>query len=169
MKERTEDDINALAPITMRLGRKDYLVPPLAVSPQREWRKKYCTELAPVIDRLDAKVDPKTMLQGLTASLLQFPEKLLNLLFDYREFGYTLECLSTEGVEAKHLQTQFLQRLADGALTEAPDFPRAEILATATEEQIASAFSAVMAVAFPFAPQLATARNLLKATESLQA
>lgn len=166
MKERTESDILSCASIEVTLGKKKYLVPPLAVNPNREWRKKYCLQLAPIVDTLNVKLDTKSMLQGLTASLLQFPEKLVDLIFDYREYGYALECLSNEGVKDRDLYGAFLKLLAAGAppLPEAPDFPRADILATATEEQIAGAFSAIMSVAFPFTPQLATVRNLLKAT-----
>jgi hypothetical protein len=166
MKERSESEILSCAPIEVTLGKKKYSLPPLAVNPCREWRKEYYLQLAPIIDTLNVKLDPKSMLQGLTASLLQFPEKLINLMFDYREYGYALECLSAEGVKDRDLHVAFLKLLkaaSETPLVEAPDFPRADILATATEEQIAGAFSAIMSVAFPFTPQLATVRNLLKA------
>lgn len=165
MKERSESDILSCAPIEVTLGKTKYPIPPLAVNPNREWRKKYCLQLAPIIDTLNVRLDPKSMLQGLTASLLQFPEKLADLVFDYREYGYALQCLSDEGVKDRDLYPAFMKLLAaDTPLPEAPDFPRADILATATEEQIAGAFSAIMSVAFPFTPQLATVRNLLTAT-----
>jgi hypothetical protein len=164
MKERTESDVLSGAPIEVQLGKKKYSLPPLAVNPNREWRKKYCVLLAPIIDTLNVKLDPKSMLQGLTASLLQFPEKLSDLMFDYREYGYALECLSKDGVEDRDLYREFLKLLDPGPLPECPDFPRDVILATATEEQIAGSFSAIMSVAFPFTPQLATVRNLLTAS-----
>ena len=168
MKERTETEILSCAPIEVTLGKKKYSIPPLAVNPCREWRKEYYLQLAPVIDTLNVKLDAKSMMQGLTASLLQFPEKLINLMFDYREYGYALECLSNEGVKDRDLHAAFLKLLSDVPgmpLPEAPDFPRADILATATEEQIAGAFSIIMSVAFPFTPQLATVRNLLQANK----
>lgn len=169
MKERTDTEILSRAAIDLKLGAKSYPIPPLAVNFQREWRKKYCADLAPIIAALEIKLDAKSILQGLTASLLQFPEKLLDLLFDYREYGYAVETLSKQGIKDRDLHAEFIKLLNAGPLPEAPDLPRADILATATEEQIASGFAAIMTVAFPFSPQLATARNLLKANATLQA
>jgi len=128
MKPRTEDDILSHAPISVKLGDKDYSIPLLAVQAQREWRKKLFAELAPILAAFNLTVEAKTMAAGLTASLLTFPEKLVDLVFLY-----------------------------------APGLPKDEILASATEEQIAVAFSAIMAVAFPFVPQLGMVRSLLRA------
>jgi hypothetical protein len=58
----------------------------------------------------------------------------------------------------------FPDKLCDLVFAYAPDLPKDEILAKATEEQIASAFSAIMGVAFPFIPQLGMVTNLLRAT-----
>jgi hypothetical protein len=127
MKPRTEDEILAQAPLEVILGKEKYPIPLLAVKPQREWRKKLFAELAPILAAFNFKVDGKSMTDGLTAALLQFPEKLTELVFAY-----------------------------------APDLPQETILESATEEQIAAAFSAIMAVAFPFLPQLATATTLLR-------
>jgi hypothetical protein len=137
MKARTEDDILSRAPIVVKLGDKEYSIPLLAVMAQREWRKKLFAELAPLLEAFNFTVDGKSMASGLTAALLNFPDKLCDLVFAY-----------------------------------APDLPKEEILEKATEEQIASAFSAVMAVAFPFIPQLGMVTNLLrnvpKSTPTLQ-
>lgn len=127
MKPRTEDEILARSPIKTRLGEKEYDISPLAVMPQREWRKKLFAELAPILAAFNFKVDGKSMAEGLTAALLNFPEKLCDLVFAY-----------------------------------APDLPKEEILEKATEEQIAVAFSAIMAVAFPFVPQLGMVTTLLR-------
>jgi hypothetical protein len=129
MKARTEDDILSRAPITTKLGDKDYSIPLLAVMAQREWRKNLFAELVPLLDSFKSKADGQSMQTGLTAALLNFPEKLCDLVFAY-----------------------------------APTLPKEEILANATEEQIASAFSAIMGVAFPFLPQLGMVTNLLRAT-----
>jgi len=133
MKPRTEDEILARSPIKTRLGEKDYDISPLAVMPQREWRKNLFAELAPILESFNFRVDSKSMAEGLTAALLTFPEKLCELVFAY-----------------------------------APDLPKDEILAQATEEQIAVAFSAIMAVAFPFIPQLGMVTNLLRSANSPQ-
>jgi hypothetical protein len=129
MKARTEDDILSRAPIVVKLGDKEYSIPLLAVMAQREWRKTLFAELVPILDSFKSKVDGKSIQTGLAAALLNFPEKLCDLLFAY-----------------------------------VPDLPKEEILANATEEQIASAFSAIMGVAFPFLPQLGMVTDLLRAT-----
>ena len=129
MKARTEDDILSRAPITTKLGDKDYSIPLLAVMAQREWRKNLFAELVPLLDSFKSKADGQSIQTGLTAALLNFPEKLCDLVFAY-----------------------------------APALPKEEILEHATEEQIASAFSAIMGVAFPFLPQLGMVTNLLRAT-----
>jgi hypothetical protein len=133
MKPRTEDDIIARTPLSIKLGDTDYSIPLLAVLSQREWRKNLFAELAPILESFNLKVDGSTMANGLTAALLTFPDKLCELVFAY-----------------------------------APDLPKDEILANATEEQIATAFSAIMGVAFPFIPQLGMVTNLLRATAIAQ-
>jgi hypothetical protein len=133
MKARTEDDILSRAPITAKLGDKDYSIPLLAVMAQREWRKNLFAELVPLLDSFKSKVDGQSIKTGLTAALLNFPDKLCDLVFAY-----------------------------------APDLPKEEILADATEEQIASAFSAIFGVAFPFLPQLGMVTDLLRATAASQ-
>jgi hypothetical protein len=127
MKPRTEDEILARTPLKVKLGEKEYDVPLLAVMAQREWRKKLFAELAPILASFNFQVNGASMVQGLTASLLNFPDKLAEMVFAY-----------------------------------APDLPKDEILAQATEEQIAHAFSAIMAVAFPFLPQLGMMTQILK-------
>src|SRR5437763_10488353 len=108
MKPRSEDDVLARAPLSVKFGEKDYAIPLLTVLRQREWRKKLFAELLPILESFSFQVDGKSMASGLTAALLQFPEKLSDLVFAY-----------------------------------APDLLPAqdEILSTATDEQIAAAFS----------------------------
>jgi hypothetical protein len=57
----------------------------------------------------------------------------------------------------------FPEKIADLVFAYAPDLPKDEILETATEEQIASTFSAVMALAFPFLAQLKLITTLTRA------
>jgi hypothetical protein len=170
MKARTEDDILSRAPIVVKLGDKDYSIPLLAVMAQREWRKKLFAELAPLLEAFNFTVDGKSMASGLTAALLNFPEKLCDLVFLYRQYGFALASLAD--VPDEEIHAAFLALIAKKPLAEAPDFPHSVILAKATEEQIASAFSAVMAVAFPFIPQLGMVTTLLRsvptATTTLQ-
>ena len=83
MKPRTEDEILSRAPLKVRLGDRDYEVPLLAVMAQREWRKNLFAELAPIISTFESKLAAGSMSQGLTAALLQFPEKIAELFFAY--------------------------------------------------------------------------------------
>jgi hypothetical protein len=129
MKPRTEEEILARTPLSVKLADKDYAIPLLSVGPQREWRKKLFAELVPILAAFNFNADGKSMAAGLTAALLTFPEKLCDLVFAY-----------------------------------APDLPEVEILANATEEQVATAFSAIFAVAFPFIPQLGMVTTMLRAT-----
>jgi hypothetical protein len=126
MKARTEDDILSRAPIVAKLGDKDYSIPLLAVMDQREWRKKLFAELAPVLSVFVFNPEGMTVADALTAALLQFPEKLCDLVFLYT-----------------------------------PELPKDDILANATEEQIVTAFSAIMNVAFPFVPEIKRAMKIL--------
>jgi|SRR5579862_1576781 len=131
MKPRSEEDVVSRAPLSVRLGDKDYSIALLAVVPQRAWRKNLFAELVPILEPFNFQVDGKSMAAGLTAALLHFPEKLADLVFAY-----------------------------------SPDLPKDEILENATEEQIAAAFSAIMAVAFPFIPQLTTVQMLMRTASS---
>lgn len=83
MTPRTENEILSRAPIKTKLGESEYDIQPLAVMPQREWRKKLFADLVPILESFNFNVDGKTMASGLTAALLQFPEKLTDLVFDY--------------------------------------------------------------------------------------
>ncbi len=70
----------------------------------------------------------------------------------------------TAGLTAALLQ--FPEALADLVFAYSPELPKNEILSNATEEQIAAAFSAIMAVAFPFIPQLTTISHLMRTANS---
>jgi hypothetical protein len=131
MEKRTESDILAKAPIKVKLGDKDYKIPVLTVLPSREWRISLNTELSGLTGsfKVVEAADSNAVASGMTFALIQFPEKVADLVFLYA--GEVL--------------------------------PKDEVLANATEEQIAAAFSAVMQVAYPFLPQLAMATQVMRA------
>jgi hypothetical protein len=58
----------------------------------------------------------------------------------------------------------FPEKLCELVFAYAPNLDKEKILTEATEEQMATVFSAIMAVAFPFIPQLGMVTNLLRAT-----
>jgi len=71
----------------------------------------------------------------------------------------------TTGLTAALLH--FPDKLAELVFAYSPELPQAEILLPAngvTEEQIATAFSAIMGVAFPFLPQLGLVTQMLRTT-----
>jgi hypothetical protein len=58
----------------------------------------------------------------------------------------------------------FPETLCDLVFAYAPDLDKEKVLAEATEEQIGCAFSAILAVAFPYLPQLSMVTQLMKTT-----
>jgi hypothetical protein len=62
---------------------------------------------------------------------------------------------------------QFPEKIADLIFSYAPDLPRQEIEESATEEELALAFSQIMKVAFPFVRQLALVNTVLSTAQSL--
>lgn len=126
--ERTEEQAIAKAPFQVTLGDKQYDIKPLSMLKQRAWRVLLNTEMAEIVNNFGKKGEPNSIAVGLTGALINFPEKISNLVFAY-----------------------------------APDLPEAEILETATEEQMAAAFSAIMSLAFPFLAQLKLVTQVVRA------
>jgi hypothetical protein len=142
MQPRTEDDILAKTPVSLRLGAKDYAVPILTILPARAWRMKLDQSCGDIVRNFQPEVDKKAFATGLTGALIHFPEKIAELVFAYAN-GW-------EGPEALGSGKKKLEK---------PLLPEEEIMANATEEQLAAAFSQIMAVAYPFLPQLALVRQ----------
>jgi hypothetical protein len=76
--------------------------------------------------------------------------------FDFKVDGQSM----ADGLTAALLT--FPEKLSDLVFDYAPELSRDEILAAATEEQMTLAFSAIAAVAFPFLPQIAMVRQLMR-------
>jgi hypothetical protein len=161
MEKRTESDILAKAPIKVKLGDKDYKIPVLTVLPAREWRIKLDTALGDIVRNFQPAptADTNAFSTGLTGALIHFPEKVVDLVFLYRTYGLVADMVVKEAIPDDQRYARFLELIAQSPLPEAPDFPHNSILANSTEEQLAAAFSAVMAVAYPFLPQIAMARQ----------
>lgn len=146
MEKRTESEILAKAPIKVKLGEKDYKIPVLTVLPARDWRTKLDASMAGLADsfKVMESANANAVANGLTFALIQFPEKVADLVFDYAN-GWT-----NPGQVLSHGSHDLV-------------LPREEILANATEEQLATAFSAIMQVAYPFLPQLAMVTQVMRA------
>lgn len=142
MLKRSESDMLAMAPIKVRLGKKDYEVPTPNNRQAKEWRDKLYEALGPLLSNFDFQgvnlnADPTSVSQLMSAKLSQeliaFPAKLADLLFEF-----------------------------------APSLPKEEILDDASDEQISLAFSAVAEVGYPFFFHLwATKRALAMPTEKM--
>ena len=127
--KRTEEQILSKAPIEVTFGEKKYQIKPLTILRQRQWRSKLSEDLKDIVSSFERKdASSAALATGLTKALLEFPEKLAELVFSYD-----------------------------------PSLPKEQILDEATEEQIALAFSAIMAVAFPFLAQLGQVTGLMRA------
>lgn len=89
---RSESDILTGAPITVHLGGKDYEIPVLNNRKAAKWREKLFAALGPLIANVDftgidlnsnhSKVN-EAMASKLSQEMLMFPERLLELFFDY--------------------------------------------------------------------------------------
>lgn len=75
-KERTEEEILARTPLTLKLGGADYSVPVLPILKTREWRKRMI-EVANEIGAMGVT------LAGIGQAFIAFPEKLIDLVFAY--------------------------------------------------------------------------------------
>ena len=80
---RTEEQILSRAPIEVTLGETKYSIRPLTIIKSREWRAKLQEELAGIVGQFNQKADGNTMVAGLTGALVQFPEKLADLVFAF--------------------------------------------------------------------------------------
>lgn len=104
--KRTEDEILAHAPIVVQFAGVSYDVQPLPINKARAWRMHMAKEVADVLNQLGIDITPTTgflggllswlpwrrrrqmltsqLLQtGLSVALLQFPEKVVELVFSY--------------------------------------------------------------------------------------
>jgi hypothetical protein len=121
---RTESDMLLMAPIKIRLGKTDYLVPALNNKKAAEWRAKLYERLAPLVASFDfsgidlnsnAPTVSSAMSQRLTEELLQFPLDLKALTQAY-----------------------------------SPDVLTDDAFEEASDEQICLAFAHVAEVGYPF-------------------
>ena len=142
MDKRTESDDHLMAPLKLRLGTKDYLVPLLANAHAREWRIKLDESLGTIVRNFEPTATiSNVMSSGLTGALIQFPDKLAELVFAFAN-GWADP--GSPGLAKPKLET--------------PVLPESEIMAAASPKQLAQAFRSMMEEAYPFLPQLAMTR-----------
>lgn len=152
---RTEDDILSKAPIKVKLGDSEYEIKILTINAQRAWRTQLSEELAEIIANFNPEVSKNTMALGLTGALIDFPEKLAELVFTYATKYEVSDVVCVDG------HFSFIEQPVGETY-----LPKEKILTEATEEQIAKAFSEVMTVAFPFLSQLQLVTQLVRSKQS---
>lgn len=83
-KDRTEDDIIAHEPIKLKLGKKEFGAPPLALRKGKDWRQKVADALNELATgALSSAMTPDAFMKGLTVAFFSFPDKVLELLIAY--------------------------------------------------------------------------------------
>jgi hypothetical protein len=85
MQPRSESDDHAMTPLALRLGQHDYFVPLLTNEQARQWRKQLNDSLGDIVQNFQPTpgVDTKAFANGLTGALIEFPDKLAELVFAY--------------------------------------------------------------------------------------
>lgn len=81
---RTDEDKLLQAPIVMRFGTKNYPVKPLTLGPARAWREKLNEVMGPLAETFQSGIkEDGAVSQGLAKMLMQFPDKLIELILAY--------------------------------------------------------------------------------------
>jgi len=94
--DRTEEQIVAQANITVILGGKTYEVAPLVIRDSRPWRQKVIKLISPVSALSKTSTDtPEDFEQALTILLVDMPDQVLDLFFEYAKE------LDREDIESK--------------------------------------------------------------------
>ena len=82
--KRTEEEKLTQAGFKVILGGKEYDVAPLVIRDSREWRKKVIELIAPLPTLALTSLDtPEGFGQALSSMLLEMPNEVIDLFFDY--------------------------------------------------------------------------------------
>lgn len=81
MTERTHEQKVLQSPVIMTFGTEKYSVKPLTLIPAREWRTKFNEVIGPIADRFQSQNG--LVAKGLADALIEFPEKVAELIFAY--------------------------------------------------------------------------------------
>ena len=84
MQERTEEDKVVQAGIKVILGGIEHSIAPLVIRDSREWRKKVVKLVAPLSHDVSiTEEDPDSFERVFTKLLVDMPDQVLDLFFDY--------------------------------------------------------------------------------------
>ena len=86
MKERSESDIIAKSPVEVMLGSVKYPIKPLTLTPARKWRSLLVEAMNDVVQSMAQPEVVGNLGPALTTALIQFPEKLCDLVFAYAPY-----------------------------------------------------------------------------------
>lgn len=81
--QRTDDEILSKAPIKVRFGAIEYDIAPLTLGPARKWREGFTGEMRNVLESFQGEAAKETIPPALTSALIQFPEKIAEMVFSY--------------------------------------------------------------------------------------
>lgn len=83
---RTEEEKVSRAPIVVVFGGKEFNVAPLVIRDSREWRKKVANLIAPLPELVKTTMaddDPEAFGKVLTEMLVNMPDQVITLFFEY--------------------------------------------------------------------------------------
>lgn len=81
---RTDEQILARAPIVAKLGEKEYSIKILRITAAQKWREHLIDSVKEITEQMRAETgSDHAFLTGLGYTLLQFPEKMTELIFSY--------------------------------------------------------------------------------------
>ena len=81
---RTDEQKLLMSPIVVTFGVKKYEIKPLTLGPARAWRQKLNDVMGPLADHFQTTVkDGGAVSRGLAEMLLDFPDKLIELILAY--------------------------------------------------------------------------------------
>lgn len=82
--ERTEEEKLTQAGFEVILGGRKYKIAPLVIRDSREWRKKVIALIAPLPTLAETSLDtPEGFEQALSSMLLEMPNEVIDLFFEY--------------------------------------------------------------------------------------
>jgi len=84
MAQRTDDQILSLAPLEVQFGTKQYPIPLLRINDSRNWRSQFIEATMMVSDEMKKDAGGiDSFMKGLGFVLVQFPEKVMELVRAY--------------------------------------------------------------------------------------
>lgn len=138
MQTRSESEILTMAPIKVKLGANTYDIPAPPIPKSQAWREKLLAVMGEI-----------ALFQAITAASS-----------DQASNSQAVSDMMTS------VLMQFPQKLIEMVFAAGPDLPREEIMQSATEEQMAIAFSQVMAVMFPCLPEARATMKVMRSRAS---